>query len=58
MVIPDVDLGNLTVDTSKGVKVVPTDIVLQVVVIAFSAQCLGEGIVSSLLGVTDVSPLA
>ena len=56
MVIPDVQLRNLAVGCRKGLGVVPTQVVLEVVVVAFRAQLLRERKVPALLRVLDIGP--
>lgn len=56
MVIPDIQLRDLTVGSGKRLGVEPAQIVLEVIVIALGAQLLGERIVPALLGVLDVGP--
>lgn len=56
MIIPDVQLRDLAIHSGKRLRVIPSDIVVQIVVVAFSAELLREGIVPTLLGIADLSP--
>lgn len=58
MVIPDVDLCNLSIYGREWCLVIPLEIVLEVVVVAFCSQLLRERILSSLLRALDIRPWA
>lgn len=56
MIVPDVDLGNLSIDRRKRRRVIPADVILQVVIVTFSTQRLRKRIISALLGIANVGP--
>lgn len=56
MVVPNVELGNLAVGTCEWFCRVPSNIVVDIVVVAFLAQSFWEREVSPFPRVRDVSP--
>lgn len=58
MIVPEVELRNLAVGTCEWLCRVPSNVVVDIVVITFLAQGFREGVVSSFFRVRDTSPLS
>lgn len=57
VVVPDVDLRDLPIGQRKGLSVVPPDIILEIVFVAFRSEHFGERVVPPLRRIPDVRPL-
>ena len=58
MIVPEVELGNLAVGTCEWLCRVPSNIVVDIVVVALLAQRFRERVISSFFRVGDTSPLS
>lgn len=56
VVVPEVELRNLSVGSGEGLGGVPTDVVGDVVIVAFFAELLWEWVVAALAWVGDPGP--
>lgn len=58
MVIPDIDLWDLAVGRRKRSRIIPAEVVLEIVIVALGTKLLWEGVLLTLLGVAYVRPSA
>lgn len=58
MIIPDVNLSDLAVRSCKWICTVPPNVVPQIPVVTLLTELVGIGMVSALLGIANVGPVA